>query len=72
VTLAGGNVRRDAVSSYDEISAAGGCLGFLRGDELMLMLLNYADRAALLGHRLDGRIRPFVSRSYVPFGKAGE
>lgn len=67
VMLTGGNVRRDAVSSYDEISAAGGSLGFLRGDELMLMLLNYSDRAALLGHRLDGRIRPYVSRRYVAF-----
>ncbi len=65
--MVGRNVRRDDVSSFDEISAARGCLGFLRGRELMLMLLNYADRSALLGHRLDGRERPYVSRGYASF-----
>ena len=65
--LVGKNVRRDDVSFYDEVSAAKGCLGLLRGRELMLMLLNYADRSALLGHHLGGRKRPYVPAEYPPF-----
>lgn len=49
--LHGQGVRRDAVARFDEISAAAGGLGFLRGRELMLMLLNHLDRARLLGLR---------------------
>ncbi|MEF2230452.1 MAG: alkaline phosphatase family protein [Pseudodesulfovibrio sp.] len=45
----GEGVRRDAVDRYDEISVAGGCLGTMRGDELMHMVLNYTDRACLAG-----------------------
>jgi 2,3-bisphosphoglycerate-independent phosphoglycerate mutase len=67
LTLVGRHVRRDKVTSFDEVSVAKGCLGFLRGRELMLMLLNYADRSALVGHCLDGRIRPYVPRRYPPF-----
>ena len=67
LTLVGRHVRRDKVTSFDEISAAKGCLGFLRGRELMLMLLNYADRSALVGHCLDGRSRPYMPRRYPPF-----
>jgi hypothetical protein len=33
----------------------------------MLMILNYADRSALLGHRLDREERPYVPRKYEPF-----
>jgi 2,3-bisphosphoglycerate-independent phosphoglycerate mutase len=72
VVVAGQNVRRDDVCAYDEISAARGCLGFLRGRELMFMLLNYADRSALVGHQLGGRVRPYVSRNYLAFGTDGE
>lgn len=56
VLMAGENVRRDAVRRFDEISAAAGCLGFLRGRELMLMALNYADRASLQGLCMDANL----------------
>jgi len=67
VVLVGPNVRRDEVASFDEVSAARGCLGFLRGQELMLTMLNYADRSSLLGCRLGGTERPYVPQTYEPF-----
>lgn len=51
VVLHGNGVRRDTVTRFDEISAATGGLGVLRGPELMLMILNYLDKARLLGLR---------------------
>lgn len=67
LTIVGPGVRRDGVSVFDEVSCTSGCLGFLRGKELMLMLLNYADRSALMGHRLDPFDRPCVPQKYKPF-----
>lgn len=67
VCFAGPNSRRDAVTAFDEISAAGGCLGFLRGEELMLMILNYGNRSTLMGHRLGPVERPYVPQGYRPF-----
>lgn len=67
VALVGPNVRQDDVVSFDEVSAARGCLGFLRGSELMLVMLNYADLSCLLGHQLGGRKSPCVPKSYKPF-----
>lgn len=65
--IAGARVRRDDVCSFDEMSAAKGCLGTLRGQELMLMLLNYSDRANFFGHQLGGRSSLCVPISYEPF-----
>jgi 2,3-bisphosphoglycerate-independent phosphoglycerate mutase len=45
----GTGVRRDAVKTFDEISVAGGCLGAMRGRELLFSILNYLDRARLVG-----------------------
>ena len=45
----GPGVRRDLVRQYDEISAAGGALGFVRGKELMYLIVNHLDRAKLQG-----------------------
>jgi 2,3-bisphosphoglycerate-independent phosphoglycerate mutase len=67
VCFAGPNIRRDAVTAFDEISAAGGCLGLLRGEELMLMILNYSNRSTLMGHRLGTVERPYVPQGYGPF-----
>ena len=67
VTLVGPTVRRDDVDAFDEVSAAGGCLGLLRGRELMLTILNHADRSAFLGHRLEERERHYVPETYAPF-----
>jgi 2,3-bisphosphoglycerate-independent phosphoglycerate mutase len=67
ITLIGANVRRDDVHSFDEIHAATGCLGFIRGRELMLMLLNYADRSSFLSHRLGNKERPWATHDYESF-----
>ncbi len=67
VALAGPNVRRDDVVSFDEVNAAKGCLGFLRGRELMLTILNYADRSSLLGHHMGETGRPYFPKTYQPF-----
>lgn len=67
VAMVGPTVRRDAVDSFDEVSAARGCLGLLRGRELMLTILNHADRSSLLGHRLGENEKPYVPETYEPF-----
>ena len=67
VVLVGGSIRRDEVDVFDEVQAARGCLGLLRGKELMLTILNHADRSTLLGHRLGAEERPYFPRSYEPF-----
>jgi len=67
VVVIGPNVRRDRVEAFDEISAAEGCLGLIRGRELMCMILNYSDRAVLFGHQMGGSKRPYFPVSYAPF-----
>ena len=67
VALIGPTVRRDEISTFDEVKAAAGCLGLLRGRELMLMMLNCADRSALMGHRLGGEERLYVPHDYESF-----
>ncbi len=67
VLIVGGDTRRDGVERFDEVCALQGCLGPLRGSELMLTLLNYADRSNLLGHRLGQREGPSFSKDYQPF-----
>jgi 2,3-bisphosphoglycerate-independent phosphoglycerate mutase len=67
LTMAGPNVRRDNVRSYNEIDTAAGCLGFLRGDELMHMIVNCIDRAVLTGHRLGPRETVFYPSDYPNF-----
>jgi 2,3-bisphosphoglycerate-independent phosphoglycerate mutase len=66
-TLAGPTVRRDDVSAFDEVGAAMGCMGLLRGRELMLTILNHADRSALVSHCLGKKQRPFFPKKYPPF-----
>jgi 2,3-bisphosphoglycerate-independent phosphoglycerate mutase len=45
----GPGIRRDQVQHYDEVSAAVGGLGLVRGKELMYLILNHLDRAKLQG-----------------------
>jgi 2,3-bisphosphoglycerate-independent phosphoglycerate mutase len=45
----GCGARRDGVASFDEIAAASGALGMVRGKEMMYLILNYLDRAKLMG-----------------------
>jgi 2,3-bisphosphoglycerate-independent phosphoglycerate mutase len=67
VILVGPNVRRDDVTAYDEVRAAKGCLGFLKGRELMLTILNYANRSSMVGHQLGREKRPYIPTGYKPF-----
>jgi len=67
VTIVGPNVRRDHVQGFNEIDAGAGCLGFLRGQELMHMILNYADRAVLSGHRMGDIDKPYFPPEFEPF-----
>ena len=67
VAIAGPNVRRDRVSRFDEVGTASGCLGLLRGRELMQMALNFADRSALATHQLGDKVRSFIPEAYPPF-----
>jgi 2,3-bisphosphoglycerate-independent phosphoglycerate mutase len=67
VTIVGPTVRRDAVKTFDEVSAARGCLGLLRGRELMLTLLNHANRSVMVGHRLGKEETPYLPLIYEPF-----
>lgn len=67
VSFAGTGIRRDAVTAFDEVNSATGCMGLLRGRELMLMVLNCAARSVLLGHRLGPVEKYYVPPSYRPF-----
>lgn len=49
LTMHGCGARRDRVESFDEIAAASGALGMVRGKELMYLILNHLDRAKLMG-----------------------
>jgi 2,3-bisphosphoglycerate-independent phosphoglycerate mutase len=61
VIMAGPCVRRDDVRNFSETHAACGCLGMLRGAELMLMILNFSNRGNLYGHQLGP-----IKREYLP------
>ncbi len=63
----GKDVRVDEVTSFNEISCARGCLGTLRGNELMLMALNYLDRARLAGTADSPRPALFWPGTCEPF-----
>jgi 2,3-bisphosphoglycerate-independent phosphoglycerate mutase len=65
--LCGQGVRCDTVRQYDEISAAGGALGQVRGQELMLMILNALDRSKLKGLMDTPYDQPYWPGSYEPF-----
>lgn len=49
VTISGGGTRFDGVKEFDEVSAASGALGRIRGVDLMPILLGIADRARKFG-----------------------
>lgn len=63
----GKGVRRDGVESFDEIAAAGGALGTVRGKELMYLILNYLDRAKLHGVMDTPEDQPYWPGNYKPF-----
>jgi 2,3-bisphosphoglycerate-independent phosphoglycerate mutase len=67
VVFNGPGIRRDRVEHYDEICAAGGVLGFVRGKELMYLILNHLDRAKLHGIMDTPADRPYWPGRYEPF-----
>jgi len=67
VVMAGPMIRRDQVKQFDEVSAATGCLGLLRGRELMQMALNFTDCSVLETHQLGDTVKTHVPDDYPPF-----
>lgn len=63
----GPGVRRDAAERFDEVAAAAGALGCVRGGELMLCILNCLDRARLAGIVDAPRELPYWPGPYDPF-----
>jgi 2,3-bisphosphoglycerate-independent phosphoglycerate mutase len=63
----GSGVRRDSVCQYNEIAAAHGALGPVRGRELMLMILNALDRAKLQGLMDTPVNQPYWPGKYKAF-----
>ena len=61
--ITGPGVRVDSVNRFDEISAACGGLGPVRGKEFMYLVLNYLERA-----KLAGLMDTPVDRPYWPGG----
>lgn len=77
LVFCGPGVRRDRIRQYDEVSAAGGALGLVRGKELMYLIINHLDRAKLQG-LMDtpvdqaywpGRTEPLILK--IPAGENG-
>ena len=66
IIFCGQGVRRDRISVYDEISAANGSLGTLRGEEFMYMILNLLDRAKLHGIMDTPDDQPYFPGTYQP------
>ncbi len=67
VAMSGCGVRRDRAERFDEVSAACGALGMLRGKEMMYLILNYLDRAKLAGTMYSELDQPFWPGEYAPF-----
>ncbi|MDZ7833430.1 MAG: alkaline phosphatase family protein [Desulfobacterales bacterium] len=65
--MAGRGVRKDTVCRFDEIHAAHGALGGLRGKEIMYLILNHLDRAKLGGLMDTPADQPYWPGDYEPF-----
>lgn len=63
----GEGIRRDAVVKFDEVSAATGALGTVRGRELMYLILNHLDRIKLMGIMDTDEDQMFWPGKYDPF-----
>ncbi len=71
IMFVGDGVRRDNVKQFDEINTASGALGCLRGDEMLLMALNYMDRVKLYGTNDSPNRQMFWPGDYSPFTLEG-
>ncbi len=67
LVMRGPGQRVDTVAHFDEVSAAAGCLGLVRGPELMPLVLNGLDLAKLQGVMDTPEDRPFWPGPYEPF-----
>ena len=67
LTFCGQGIRRDVVQRFDEINAAQGAMGNVRGKELMYLILNHLDRAKLRGLMDTPVDQPFWPGNYEPF-----
>jgi len=65
--VAGRGVRKDTVCRFDEIHAANGALGRVRGKEIMYLILNHLDRAKLAGLMDTPEDQPYWPGDYEPF-----
>jgi 2,3-bisphosphoglycerate-independent phosphoglycerate mutase len=67
LTFCGPGIRRDGVRRFDEVNAAKGSLGIVRGRELIYLILNHLDRAKLKGLMDTPVDQPFWPGDYDPF-----
>jgi len=63
----GEGVRRDTVKRFDEVSAAAGALGLIRGKELIYLVLNHLDKVKLQGLMDTPVDQPYWPGEYKPF-----
>lgn len=66
LTMVGKYTRRDDVSTFNEVSCAGGALSMVRGKELMYLILNFLDRGKLWGLMDSPVNQPFFPGNYKP------
>jgi 2,3-bisphosphoglycerate-independent phosphoglycerate mutase len=64
LVMTGKYTRRDEVRQFDEISCATGGLSFVRGKELMYLVLNFLDRGKLWGLMDSPDDQPFAPGRY--------
>jgi 2,3-bisphosphoglycerate-independent phosphoglycerate mutase len=67
LTFVGEGIRRDAVKRFDEIHTASGALGFIKGKELLYLILNHLDRVKLQGIMDTPVDQPYWPGEYKPF-----
>ncbi len=65
--ISGEGIRRDGVTRFDEISAAQGVLGNVRGKELIYLILNHLERSKLAGIMDTPFDQPYWPGNYQPF-----
>ena len=68
IMVNGPGIRRDMISSFDEVSCAGGALGQLRHGDFMYCVLNWLDRAKLQGLMDSPEDHPYWPGMRKPFG----
>ncbi|XCN74126.1 MAG: alkaline phosphatase family protein [Candidatus Electrothrix aestuarii] len=67
ITVVGPGIRHDLVTGFDEVQCAPGALGWVQGRDLMPMVLNFLDRAKLVGLMDTPDDQPYWPGKRVPF-----